>query len=84
LVHIFFPTSSGEHVLGEIEYALPLPIVGVKESFNMVPRTVDRLRMSHSMLMKEDKTLHLEADIFLRHRHLNPSFTDASLHQDIW
>jgi hypothetical protein len=37
VVHIFTQTSRGEHVLGEMEYVLvlPLPILGVKESLNM-------------------------------------------------
>jgi hypothetical protein len=29
LVHICTPTSHGEHVLGEMEYVLPLPVVGI-------------------------------------------------------
>ena len=112
LVHIFTPTSRGEHVLGQMEYVLPLPIVGVKESLKMAPRTLDRVRMSRSMVIDESdrtvhslvrvairlkllrvihelcvinvETLHRKADVFLRHRHLKPSFTGASKYQDIW
>jgi hypothetical protein len=45
VVHIFTRTSRGEHALGEMEYALVLPlrILGVKESLNMASRTVDLL-----------------------------------------
>jgi hypothetical protein len=53
VVHIFTPISRGEHVLGEMKYVLPLPIVGVKETLNMTPRTLDRVRISSSTLIDE-------------------------------
>jgi hypothetical protein len=48
VVHIFIPTSRGEHVLGETKYVLPVPIVGVKESLNIAPRTLDRVHLRSS------------------------------------
>ena len=48
VVHIFTPTLRGEHVLGEMEYVLPIAIVGVKESLSMASRTVERVRVRYS------------------------------------
>ena len=53
VVHIFTSTLSGKCVLGKMKYVHPLPIVGVKESRNMAPRTLDHVHMSPSTLINE-------------------------------
>ena len=57
LVHIFTLTSRGENVLGKTEYVFPPSIVGVKESRNMAPRTLDRVRTSPSTLIDESDSM---------------------------
>jgi hypothetical protein len=47
------PTLRWEHAVGEMVYLIHLAIVGVDESFNMAPRTVNRLRMTLITLMDE-------------------------------
>ena len=59
LVHILTATLCSEHVLGEMKDVLPLPIVGIKESLNMAPRSRDRVRVSPSALIDEtDRVVH--------------------------
>ena len=42
------------------------------------------LRVNHEPCLIDVETLHREADVFLRHRHLKPSFIDVSTPHDIW
>ena len=53
VVDMFTPTSRGEHVLCEMKYVLPLPILEFKENLNMAQRTVDRVHMSPNTLIDE-------------------------------
>jgi hypothetical protein len=62
VVHISTPTSRGEHVLGEMEYVLvlPLPILGVKESLNMASCIGDCVRVHYSAVEPSSVSLETE------------------------
>ena len=69
-----------------MKYVVPLPIVGVKASFNLAPRAVDGVCMIPSTLMKEtDRVGDGLVRIAVRRpgsKWKEPSILDATLHQD--